>query len=51
MPQNLPADVGPYETEQQAADTTRDAYGHPGTGHMRAWNRARLTEACEGNRA
>ncbi|WP_433464346.1 hypothetical protein [Spirillospora sp. CA-128828] len=48
MMQNLPADVGPYETEQQAAETTRDAYGHPNfPGHMKAYNRARLTEACE----
>lgn len=48
MPQNLPADLGPYETEQQAADTTRDAYGHPhAPGHMRAFNRARLADACE----
>ncbi|MWA07406.1 hypothetical protein F8568_045200 [Actinomadura sp. LD22] len=45
---NLPADIGPYETEQQAADTCRDAYGHPHVpGHMRATNRARLTDACE----
>ncbi|SNR34961.1 hypothetical protein [Actinomadura mexicana] len=47
MSTNLPADVGPYETENQAADTTRDAYGHPGAGHMKAFNRGRLTDACE----
>lgn len=46
MPQNLPADIGPYETEHQAAETTRDAYGHPLVpGHMRAFNRARLAAA------
>jgi hypothetical protein len=45
---SLPADVGPYETEQQAADTTRDAYGHPDfPGHMKAYNRARLNEVCD----
>ncbi|MFI0406651.1 hypothetical protein [Actinomadura sp. 3N508] len=44
----LPADLGPYETEQQAAETTRDAYAHPHVpGHMGAANRARLAAACE----
>jgi hypothetical protein len=47
MSTNLPADLGPYETEQQAAETTRDAYGTYVGGHMRAWNRARLADACE----
>lgn len=45
---NLPSDLGPYETEQQVAATTRDAYGHPDfPGHMKAYNRGRLTAACE----
>ncbi|WP_433478129.1 hypothetical protein ACQPZP_14510 [Spirillospora sp. CA-142024] len=43
-----PTHPGPYETEQQAAEMTRDAYGHPDfPGHMKAYNRARLTQACE----
>lgn len=44
----LPSDVGPYETEGQAAEVCRDAYGHPHTpGHMGMANRARLAAACE----
>ncbi|MGP4024373.1 hypothetical protein [Actinomadura sp. 3N407] len=49
MPQKLPTDLGPYETEQQAAETTRGAYGvlngaPPGT--MAQFNRERLAAAC-----
>jgi hypothetical protein len=44
----LPSDVGPYETEGQAVEVCRDAYGHPHTpGHMGMVNRARLAEACD----
>lgn len=48
MSKNLPADLGPYETEQQAIEVCREAYGHPHTpGHMGMVNRTRLTAACE----
>lgn len=47
---NLPADHGPYETAQQAADTVSEVYaarrlGVRGT--MGQFNRERLTAACE----
>lgn len=45
---NLPADLGPYESEQQATKVCGDAYGHPHVpGHMGAWNRAVLAAAVE----
>ena len=48
MSENLPADIGPYETEQQAADTCRSIYAQaPNLGYQKAYNRGRLTEACE----
>ncbi|MDL4815454.1 DUF6907 domain-containing protein [Actinomadura opuntiae] len=43
----LPSDVGPYEDEQQAADTVREAYGDvTDLGTMGRFNKARLNAAC-----
>jgi len=50
MQQNLPADVGPYEDDRQAAETVREAYaavhiGPPST--LAQFNRDRLAAASE----
>lgn len=43
----LPTDLGPYESEQQAAETVREAYGHvTELGTMARFNMARLNAAC-----
>ncbi|MDL4814953.1 DUF6907 domain-containing protein [Actinomadura opuntiae] len=43
----LPTDLGPYETEQQAAETVREAYGNvTDLGTMGRFNMARLNAAC-----
>jgi hypothetical protein len=47
--QNLPADVGPYENDRQAAATVREAYAAgplAPRGTMARFNRDRLTAAC-----
>ncbi|MFB4300667.1 hypothetical protein [Actinomadura sp. NTSP31] len=46
-PAGLPADLGPYETEAQAAETVREAYGNvTDLGTMGRFNHNRLTAAC-----
>ncbi|WP_141579637.1 hypothetical protein [Actinomadura sp. WMMA1423] len=49
MQENLPADVGPYETDQQAADTVSHVYAHARTapGTMGRLSLDQLTAACE----
>lgn len=47
---NLPADHGPYETAQQAADTISEAYGLSyglPTGTMGQVSRDRIIAACD----